>query len=67
MPRANHDLMERELIGAVASSPEDDDMGQCMTPFVRRKILTKNRHELIILGNLARKFWTSMVTRNIAK
>ena len=27
MPRANHDLMERELIGAVASSPEDDDMG----------------------------------------
>ena len=27
MPRANHDLMEQELIGAVASSPEDDDMG----------------------------------------
>lgn len=27
MPRANHDLVERELIGAVASSPEDDDMG----------------------------------------
>ena len=27
MPRANHNLMERELIGAVASCPEDDDMG----------------------------------------
>ena len=27
MPRANHNLMEQELIGAVASSPEDDDMG----------------------------------------
>ena len=27
MPRANNDLMERELIGAVASSPEDDDIG----------------------------------------
>mgnify|MGYP000445426882 CR=1 FL=1 len=27
MPRANHNLMERELIGAVASSPEDDDIG----------------------------------------
>lgn len=26
MPCANHDLMERKLIGAVASSPEDDDM-----------------------------------------
>ena len=27
MPRASHDLMEQGLIGAVASSPEDDDMG----------------------------------------
>ena len=27
MPRANHNLMERELIGAVASSPEDDAIG----------------------------------------
>ena len=27
MPRANHDLMEQGLIGAVASSSEDDDMG----------------------------------------
>ncbi len=26
MPRANHDLMERELTGATASSPEDSDM-----------------------------------------
>ena len=26
MPRANNDLMERELIGATASSPEDNDM-----------------------------------------
>ena len=27
MPRANHDLMDQELIGVVASCPEDDDMG----------------------------------------
>lgn len=27
MPRANHDLMERELTGAVVRSPEDDDIG----------------------------------------
>ena len=26
MPRANHDLMERELTGATASNPEDNDM-----------------------------------------
>ncbi len=26
MPRANNDLMERELTGATASNPEDNDM-----------------------------------------
>ena len=26
MPRANHDLMEQELTGVTASSPEDNDM-----------------------------------------
>ena len=26
MPRANHDLMERELTEATATSPEDSDM-----------------------------------------
>ena len=52
MPRANHDLVERELIGAVASSPEDDDMGAVYDAIHTQENFDKERERI----NNLRKF-----------
>ncbi len=46
MPRANHDLMEQELIGAVASSPEDADMRALYDAICKQKNLDEEQKRI---------------------
>ena len=55
MPRANHDLMERELIGAVASSPEDDDMGAVYDAIRTQKNLDEEQKRINNLRQLGQE------------
>ena len=49
MPRANHDLMEQELRGVTASSPEDNDM-RALLDAIRTQENSNKEQERI--GNL---------------
>ena len=55
MPRANHDLVERELIGAVASSPEDDDMGAVYDAIHTQENFDKERERINNRGTLGQE------------
>ena len=55
MPRANHDLMEQELIGAVASSPEDDDMGAVYDAIRTQKNLDEEQKRINNLRQLGQE------------
>ena len=55
MPRANHDLVERELIGAVASSPEDDDMGAVYDAIHTQENFDKERERINNLRKLGQE------------
>ncbi len=55
MPRANHDLMEQELIGAVASSPEDDDMGAVYDAIRTQENFDKEQERINNLRNFGQK------------
>ncbi len=52
MPRANHDLMERGLTGATASSPEDNDMRALLDAIRTQKNLDEEQKRI----NNLRKF-----------
>lgn len=55
MPRANHDLMERELVGAVASGPEDDDMGAVYDAIRTQENSDKEQERINNLRNFGQK------------
>ena len=55
MPRANHNLMEQELIGAVASSPEDDDMGAVYDAICTQKNFDKEQARIDNLRKFGQK------------
>ena len=55
MPRANHDLVERGLIGAVASSPEDDDMGAVYDAIHTQENFDKERERINNLRKLGQE------------
>lgn len=69
MPRANHDLMEREFAGVADSSSEDADMRALYDAICKQKNLDEEqkRKELTTLDRLVRKFWISVVTQSITK
>ena len=46
MPRANNDLMERELTGATASSPEDNDMRALLDAIRTQKNLDEEQKRI---------------------
>lgn len=46
MPRANHDLMERELTGVTASNPEDNDMRALLDAIRTQKNLDEERKRI---------------------
>lgn len=46
MPRANHDLMERELTEATATSPEDSDMRALYDAIRTQKNLDEERKRI---------------------
>ena len=52
MPRANHDLMGRELTGATASSPEDNDMRALLDAIRTQKNLDEEQKRINNLRQL---------------
>ncbi len=55
MPRANHDLMERELTGATASNPEDADMRALYDAIRTRENFDKERKRINNLRQLGQE------------
>ena len=55
MPRANHDLVERELIGATASSPEDNDMRALLDAIRTQKNLDEEQKRINNLRQLGQE------------
>ena len=55
MPRANHDLMERELTGATASSPEDNDMRALLDAIRTQKNLDEEQKRINNLRQLGQE------------
>lgn len=55
MPRANHDLMERELTEATATSPEDSDMRVLYDAICTQENFDKERARIDNLRKLGRK------------
>ena len=55
MPRANHDLMERELTGATASNPEDNDMRALLDAICTQKNLDEERKRINNLRQLGQE------------
>lgn len=55
MPRANHDLMGRELTGATASSPEDNDMRALLDAIRTQKNLDEEQKRINNLRQLGQE------------
>ena len=55
MPRANHDLMERELTGVTASNPEDNDMRALLDAIRTQENSDKEQERINNLRNFGQK------------
>ena len=55
MPRANHDLMEQELTGVTASSPEDNDMRALLDAIRTQKNLDEEQKRINNLRQVGQK------------